>query len=376
MMQHEPDNLEKQVAGLTEWQGDKTELWKSALQEVDATPRTLNWPWQRMAGIAALIVISFVVVVAALQPNIGKARDQARMPFVAETDSFQHGSEAPPIRDGYGGGMTGRAPAAPPPVPASSAGHNDMRRLQDLDPTRLDTDGNAARHVVRKATIELVTADVRSTFMKVSMLISDAHGEFIEESSLTGDDDVGNASIVLRVRADRLSNVLNDLRTLGEVREESLRGDDVTSQVVDINARLRNEQRIETELLELLDSRNDAPLDDVLQVRRELQNVRQRIEQLIARRDHLSRLVSLATVLVLIHKADQPEPEVEPVDESLGAYFSESIGNAWHDGVRGLVNAISFLVEVIIGGIIWWVTAVAALIAAWRLLRRQHAQTV
>ena len=130
--------------------------------------------------------------------------------------------------------------------------------------------------------------------------------------------------------AGRLGEVLNALRELGEVKSVRKGGQDVTTQVVDLEARLRNERRIETELLALFDQRKDATLEEILKLRDKLGEVRRQIEQLVAQRQRLSRLVSLATILVIIRTPDaRAEQEA---DLGLGAYFSESIGAAWKRG--------------------------------------------
>ncbi len=177
------------------------------------------------------------------------------------------------------------------------------------------------------------------------------------------------ASLTLRVAADRLSEVLNQLRQLGEVRAEDSHGEDVTSQVVDLDARLRNERRIETELLELLDRRDGAPLKEILQVRSRINEVRQSIERLTAQQQRLSRLVSLATILVIIRAEDAPQPK--PVSD-LGKYFSENVGASWKSGLRFLSDTIASLLRVLVGGVIWWVLLTIAILAITRHHRHAH----
>src|SRR5262249_9818313 len=116
------------------------------------------------------------------------------------------------------------------------------------------------RQVVRKSTLELESADIQATFAKVAHSLSEARGEYIENSSLTGQGDSARATITLRIAADRLSAALNDLRQLGKVLSDATTGEDVTSQAVDLDARIRNEERVEAELLQLLEKRADAPL--------------------------------------------------------------------------------------------------------------------
>jgi len=223
------------------------------------------------------------------------------------------------------------------------------------------------RQVIRKATIELCTDDVRAAFLKAILLLSEAQSEFVQESWLTGTGREVQGSLTLRVAADRLSQVLNELRQLGEVQAESSIGEDVTSQVVDLEARLRNEQRVETELLQLLEKRADAPLKEILELRRSIGQVRQNIECLTAQRERLSRLVALATVLVIIRPTDAPEPEPEP---GLGAYLSGAFRNAGHKGLLFLINTLAAILSILIGGLIWWLLLVAAILL-FRAYRRR-----
>ena len=151
-----------------------------------------------------------------------------------------------------------------------------MYSLDGFGMTALATEGTPApqetadRHVIRKVTMELTSTDVAATFLKARQLVSEAGGEYIEQSSLAGEGDSTRASLTLRVSASRLSDVLNELRKLGVVVSEEARGEDVTNQVVDLDARLRNERRVEQELLELLESRDDSPLEEILKLRAEI----------------------------------------------------------------------------------------------------------
>jgi hypothetical protein len=228
----------------------------------------------------------------------------------------------------------------------------------------------AERHVERRATIELVTDDVAAAFLKCAQLLSESHGEYIESSSLSGSGDQAKGNLKLRVAASRLSAVLNDLRGLGTVRAEDSHGEDVTSQVVDIEARLRNEQRIEAELLELLDTRVEAPLTDVLKLRQRLNEVRESIERLVAQQQRLGRLVDLASVLVIIRAEDAPPEEPEA---GLGAYFSRTLFASWTSGLRVLADTLAGAVGVIVGGLLWWALLAAALIGLRHHWRQRQA---
>ena len=384
MTEIDRNQLDDQLAQMTRWEGESTQLWREALDANEAeptasfwSPRFLHWRVRPVAAVIA-IVGGLLIVATFTVPEFGKARDKAvspssvsglralalAEPMAQEVDSANQ-SAAVDWRLYRGGSGTGGGDI---PGRRSAIGQNTLDLLGGAAP-QVDDPAPLDRHVIRKATIELLTNDVRATFLKATQLLSEARSEYLEASSLTGTGDEMQASLTLRVTADRLSEVLNQLRQLGEVRAEDSRGEDVTSQVVDLDARLRNERRVETELLDLLERRNDAPLKEILQVRSRINEVRQSIERLTAQQQRLSRLVSLATILVIIRAEDAPAPE--PASD-LGKYFSENIGASWTTGLRFLSDTIANLLRVLVGGVIWWVLLTVAILAITRHHRQAH----
>ncbi len=255
--------------------------------------------------------------------------------------------------------------------------YSDTLRSADLDTPRNSAQGGSAtfsapsRHVIHKATIELTTPDVRAAFLKAGLILNEALGEHVQDSSLTGTGNDATGALTLRVVASRLSDVCNALRDLGVVVSERREGQDVTGQVVDLDARLKNERRVEQELLALFDQRKDAPLKDVLDLRQKLSEVRFSIEQMVAQREHLGRLVSLATVLVIIRTGEKPAEE--PKDDGLWHYFGVSIKHAWRAGLRGLADTVAALVGIFVGGLIWWILLIVALLILRRYVRGRKA---
>ncbi|MEE8155334.1 MAG: DUF4349 domain-containing protein [Phycisphaerales bacterium] len=412
MTEIEKDQLEDQLAQMTRWEGEPTKLWREALDANEAqptasfwSPKFLHWRLRPLAAVIA-IVGGLLIVATVTVPRFEKARDTARSsPNASNLRQLAeaHNSYAGQWEDAdlafahYDNGAVGAAPGPPDasmiapaldldavlnqgggggfssgggPGRRSSVGGNSLDLIAGVG-TQVDNLAPLDRHVIRKATIELLTNDVRATFLKATQLLSEARSEYLEASSLTGTGDEMQASLTLRVTADRLSEVLNQLRQLGEVRSEDSRGEDVTSQVVDLDARLRNERRIETELLELLDKRDDAPLREILELRNHINRVRQAIERLTAEQQRLGRLVSLASILVIIRAEDAPEPEPEP-EPTLGKYFSENMGASWTTGLRFLSDTVANLLRVLVGGVIWWVLLTVAILAITRHHRQAH----
>lgn len=393
------DNLESRLRDATIWSGPSTDLCKRAVAtqpqsnifafDIGSFARRRWFPLTCSASAACLAFVVF---------SSSMVRFETLKSHQPVSGERSHGTIAPQenlagevaeqtINRGYSRSTLRVSPKAPLATPLvypnfdgvgeTSPGdlwlYGEVTGSIGLDtPISSEQSGGSSpvastRHVVHKATLELTTPDVRAAFLKAGLILNEALGEHIQDSSLTGTGNEATGTLTLRVVASRLSDVCNSLRELGVVVSERREGQDVTGQVVDLDARLKNERRVEQELLALFDQRKDAPLKDVLDLRQKLSEVRSGIEQMVAQREHLGRLVSLATVLVIIRTGEKP-PE-EPKDEGLSHYFSESIKHAWRTGTRGLADTVAALVSILIGGLIWWILLIVALLLLRRYVR-------
>ncbi len=366
-------DVERGLAAITDWNKSSNSpqaaagLWRMALEQV--APATANSApfWQRRVGpswvfVAASLFIVMLITVALL-PAMGKARASSRSSVargVAESAAPAALAPSDVWRGAEGRSLNRQGTAA-----GLLAGLPENKGDATAPPAAISPD----RFVIRKATLDLTSGQVRSTFSKAGMAINEALGEYIETSSLTGEGSTAAATITLRVTSSRLSEVLNQLRLLGTVTAEAASGQDVTDAVVDLEARIRNEQRIERELLALVDKRPDAPLKDLMEIRAQLAAVRGLIESLSGQRERIGRLVSLATVLVTIRAADGPKPVVEKA-EGISEYFLTSIESAWSSALHALADTTAFLIRVVVGGIVWWILAILGTAMVWKLYRR------
>jgi hypothetical protein len=380
----EHDDLEKQLTDLTQWQGASPQLWRKAMRTVERRRPILA---RILTGaVAACVVFGFISVFAWQITQVeSKSEDRPQAIFLGDLRGLARRESGPTVKDGlsaqtrYGYQVRYGVPGSAI-CPSSEGERVDLtdnpQQYWDFTAAGVTASGphtadQADRKVVRRVTIQLSTPDVRAVYLKASHLISEAKGEYVQDSALTGADNQLQANLTLRVAADRLPEVLNQLRELGKVESEQANGEDVTQQVVDNDARLRNEQRVEAELLKLFETRKDAGLDDILKLRDKLSEVRNSIERLVAERDRLSRLVNLATVLILIRPANQP---VVVAQTSLRDYFTRGIAKAWNSALRLLADTVAMLLAVVVGGLIWWVLLGIAIMFIVRFWRRRFAR--
>lgn len=344
--------LDSMLGDETAWTEAPADVWRQARATVQQPASTLWWGSKKLSpfAIAAVVVLAGAAVFMMIIPALGTARSSARRPASVSSNAGEFDKAVVPHM----------APAFRGGKPSDSSAPHES--------TRPEQPAAVERFVIRKVSMELRSPDVRSTFSRVSLLINEGIGEYIEDAQVSGEDNKTQAQLTLRIAATRVGEVMTQLQGLGKVVSQNTTGQDVTDQVVDIEARMRNEQRVEKELLELLTSRKDAPLKELLELRLEVDRSRERIERMQASRDKLSRLTSLATVLVLI-RAEDKQPE--PVESSWLAQAGKKFGEAFQDGQRSLTSSIAFLIEVIVGGLVWWIF-LGGVIAAILWARKSH----
>ena len=157
--------------------------------------------------------------------------------------------------------------------------------------------------------------------LATDQLTADAEGlgGFVEQLSSSGGPENQRANMTLRVPQDQFRTTLDRVKSLGKVRDENQGSEDVSSQFIDLEARLRSAKREEQSLLSLLE--RTLKVGEILTVERELNRVRSEIERSQGQLNFLERRVELATISVFLFTpsvALQQPPSgslvIEPVD--------------------------------------------------------------
>jgi hypothetical protein len=224
----------------------------------------------------------------------------------------------------------------------------------------------AERMVIREASLRLRAADPRKA-ADAAAEIARKHGGFVLDSKLrTVDGQVREVELQLRVPQQSLDAAVRAVRGLGTVLLESVTGQDVTEEFVDVSARLHAQRTLETRLLALL--QNAGALKDLLLVEQELARVRAEIEQKEGRVRYLQERTRMAAIQVI---AQAPEQPVVAVAETTGSRLSNALD-------RGLQAAV-FVTELMIGaaGAVSPLLLLAlGVLLPWRFLRRRRAKAL
>jgi hypothetical protein len=150
------------------------------------------------------------------------------------------------------------------------------------------------------------------------------------------------ATITYRIPADRWDDTLDAIRKLGTVVAEKTDANEVTGQLVDLDARIRNLKASETALVGYAEK---APkVSDLLEIEARLTDTRGEIERLSAQQAQLTDQVALATltvtfgteVVAVTQAAARWDPAAE-VDRASATLIS---------AVQGLISLLIVLVIV------------------------------
>ena len=220
-----------------------------------------------------------------------------------------------------------------------------------------ESGGDGERIVIKNADMSIIVADPAAAMETIGEM-AEGMGGFIVYSNLYKTTtsqglEVPNANITVRVPAEELEDALAQIKALVEDPEvdiinENVSGEDVTSQVTDLESRLRNLEAAETQLLEIME--NATETDDVISVFRELTNVREEIEVIEGQIKYYRESARLSAISVYL----QAKAAVEPI----------TIGG-WQPGVEAQ-RAIQALVnggQVIVNALIWLVLFAVPILA-------------
>ena len=151
--------------------------------------------------------------------------------------------------------------------------------------------------IIRTGTIELEVKDVPTALVTARNGIR-AMGGYVGASRTENVDERPLAQITYRIPADRWEDALDLLRNLNgqttKLVSEQTEAVEVTGQVIDIEARIRNLRASETALQRI--ATGAVRISDVLEVEQQLTNVRGQIEQLSAQLADLNDRAGFATL--------------------------------------------------------------------------------
>ena len=245
-------------------------------------------------------------------------------------------------------------PAAAPASPARSGVAGFAAEAENAAVTVEETAigrpgaGPVSSMIIRTGTAGLEVKLLDPGLSEIRRLVGRLGGYVANVSMQGGKEQIRQATLELKVPADRFDELTGGLEPLGRVEFVNVAAEDVGEEFVDLTARASNSRRLESRLLELLGTRTGR-LQDVLSVERELARVREEIERIDGRLRYLKTRAAMSTLSVQLH---EPFPIVG--DHPGRNLVLEALREAWRNFVGVLAASIASLGYLVPIGLLVW----------------------
>jgi hypothetical protein len=343
-----------------------------------------------LVGFAALVLGGVAVAASGAfdsTPTDAVARESATGDAVAGAPTtiaaFSNDAKVESVAGGGAASGAATIAAGPAPAPALAGGESDAA-------TQVPGDDGAKIVKTADLTVSIAKGKFTGAFAEASR-IATANGGFVVSSSTSTTGFPGNpiplddtsaqqtpasdsraraGQLTIRVPAAKFDATRAALSGLGDVDNESINGQDVSSQLVDLGARITSLKAEEQAFQTLLGKA--TAIGDVLQIQDQLFNVRTQIEELQAQQASLDDQATFSTITISMYEpgvAFTPAPETEP----------SILSKAWDDATGGALNVLGGMVVILgyavplallalVGLGVWGITA------PWRRRRRSAEQ--
>ena len=234
------------------------------------------------------------------------------------------------------------------------------------------------RIVIKNADLAIVVSDVNG-HMKNIQVMAEQMGGFVVSSNLyksytNNNIEVPEAQIVVRVPAEKLDDAIEEIKKdVVDVQNENVSGQDVTSEYVDLQSRLKNLEAAEAQLNDILQKATDTT--DVVNIFNQLISYREQIEVIKGQIKYYDESASLSAITVRIIAEETVQPLVIGKWEPKGAALE-----AVQDLIDFLQNFTEFVIRFVIYILPSWIIVGIPLylifIGARALFRRMRGNKV
>jgi hypothetical protein len=167
------------------------------------------------------------------------------------------------------------------------AGSPELSQLLQIDTQRM---------IVRTGDIRMVVDDIAVTLEEITGM-AEGSGGYVVSSNIWKEEERYVGVISIRIPTELFDSMMRALRELAvEVVAEETSSQDVTEEYIDLEAKLRNLEATEEQLLLIM--QQAVEVEDILEVQRELTNIRDEIERTIGRMQYLEQTSETSFIAV------------------------------------------------------------------------------
>ena len=223
-----------------------------------------------------------------------------------------------------------------------------------------DNEAAVVKKNIRTGGITFKSEDIDADYQKVIALLP-SHDAYVENENQTKSDQRINYDLSIRVPAEAYDDLYNELSNLaGRVEHKYTNVQDVTERYYDLQTRIKNKTALEKRYVDLLSKATEVK--DMLEIERQLNEVRTEIENLQGQFNYLSNQVSLSTLQLSFYEV-LPYTYDDGQRPGFGNRILSALSNGWQGMqlfVLGLITIWPLYVFLAIGVFVfilirkWW----------------------
>ncbi|HEX8368977.1 MAG TPA: DUF4349 domain-containing protein [Pyrinomonadaceae bacterium] len=201
------------------------------------------------------------------------------------------------------------------------------------------------RKIIRHADLNLEANAPEESMAKITA-IAESKGGFVVESQQSSSDVKATTRDVVtmtaRVPAAKFNETLDEIRkTASRVIVENVKGEDVSEEFIDIEARLKTEKALEQQFLEIM--KQAKSVEDALEVQRQLAEVRGEIEKVEGRKRFLENQSSLSTIKIRL----QTPTAFSANSTGFSSQLGEAFGKGFDAALGFILGLVTFMTAIL-----------------------------
>jgi hypothetical protein len=287
---------------------------------------------EKMKRTSIVFIVVAALVLAACAPAasmVGSSREQSQPPM---TEALVDKGVS------QNGGIGNAAPAAMDAVTSPA--------MEAPASPAAGSPAAAEQLIVKNANLSIIVPNSALAMQQVTDLAKQMKGWVVSSYLFKSTGDSGqtytDANITIRVPVDQLEATLTKIRGLVkdpkvDITSENVTGEDVTAQVVDLESRLRNYEKVVVKLNQLMDEATKT--EDALNVFNQLVYYQEQIEILKGQIKYYRETAAMSAITLNLTE----RPAVVPV-----TIAGWQPGGVALDAIRALVNFLKGLANVLI----------------------------
>ena len=181
---------------------------------------------------------------------------------------------------------------------------------------------NVERKLIKEGRVEFETDDINSTRKLIFESIKKYKAYISSDQEYKFSRRISN-TIIVRVPAKNFDLLLSDItKGITKFDSKNIEVKDVTEEFIDIQARLKTKKKLENRYLELLKKANTVT--EIIEVEKQIGQLRSEIESIEGRLKYLTSKVSLSTLTITFY-------QTVPNETEFGNKFKNGFKNGWNN---------------------------------------------